>query len=441
MELDERIVDVLHHYRCTTPRILHNLGDASITLAPYDAPDDVAINPVEQFALIQFQGWMKWYIENKTDNGSVTQLPKNLTDWQDAFTEETLEEFIESDDYEETYNRARNITLETNPDAEERFNNGNDNLPPPRRVRIAQMNQNNNDNSSSDGDNSKRSDDNDDDDDSEQYHDARTKQNTRSPRSMKVSLDDYPDFDGKHANWNFFKREMIAVCGLAKKHDLLKLTTERQINEHKARRLTSPAYNNKVIEFHSILTKKTSRGVASSHVDKYLEEQDGVQAWNELVSYYDHSGNKERRILALLKDLMDQQLRHDSYGGFDKYHNKFNTKCQELDIIYTPLDDLLKKLIFINGIVDDDYKSIKDTVWDQPFLEAVEALRQKGTGVGQGRRQRQLQTTVQAQRQQQRQRQRRWPQTRQEEVETEQQQDHQAQWWRGRQQWRRRLYT
>ena len=44
--------------------------------------------------------------------------PKNLTDWQDAFTEETLEEFIESDDYEETYNRARNITLETNPDAE-----------------------------------------------------------------------------------------------------------------------------------------------------------------------------------------------------------------------------------------------------------------------------------------------------------------------------------
>ena len=80
-----------------------------------------------------------------------------------------------------------------------------------------------------------------------------------------------------------------------------------------------------------MLSKKTANGTASSIVDKHMDSFDGVLEWKDLKKHYEFGGYKTVRATTLVTELSNIRLDYNTFGGFDTYYNKFDTKCLELE--------------------------------------------------------------------------------------------------------------
>jgi len=197
---------------------------------------------------------------------------------------------------------------------------------------------------------------------------------------VKVTLDDFPEFDGRQSSWTTYRKEVKATMLLLQMNDLLEVKTDTEKDDHKDKLLKENAQNNK--SFHAILSKKTAKGTAASLVDKHEEEGDGALAWADLVEFYDFGGDKEVRSSDLMNELLNIKLLYDTPGGFNKYANTFETKANELEKVPFKLEDSFKKTLFLRNILDRDYTAVKDNCTNKTYREAVNALRTKARDLG-----------------------------------------------------------
>ncbi len=201
---------------------------------------------------------------------------------------------------------------------------------------------------------------------------------------VKVSLMDFPDFDGKHHNWIHFKRGAIATMELLGQHELLEVNGEKARKKHLKLRKKDKDYDDKCIQFFSILNKKLARGAATSMVDYYADTRDGPLAWTDLRDHYDFCGDKDTRMVTIMEELTSLQLSHNSFGGFIGYKNKFENRINELissepdaKVRNTMMPDIMKKVMFLRGIVDPDYDGVKDTCDSLSYKDTVNKLYKK----------------------------------------------------------------
>ncbi len=183
---------------------------------------------------------------------------------------------------------------------------------------------------------------------------------TTGTTNFKISLSDFPTFDGNQSNWLPFKKEVISVMALMKRADLVQQKGEQELQAHDQLMTTDPDYYQHVIELHAILMKKTAKGLAASMVEAHMSDQDGVRAWNDMCTYYDNGGNKELQATTAMTAMMNLRLDAQSHGGYENYVSKFTQRELELERAGTTVDELVLKTMFLNGIVDPAYSSVKD---------------------------------------------------------------------------------
>ncbi|CAB9498974.1 expressed unknown protein [Seminavis robusta] len=205
---------------------------------------------------------------------------------------------------------------------------------------------------------------------------------TKSKNLVKVSLSDFPTFDGNQRNWKPFKREVTSTMGLLQLTSLLSVTKLTDVPSHTAKTISDPLYKTRNQEFYSILSKKLAKGTAASKVDVHLATMDGALVWKDICDYYDFGGDKESRITSLIGDLTKHYLYPESSGGYDTYYNRFDEKCQELDLAGIQVPSAIKKTLFLEGIKDRAYEAVKDTCASVDYESAVDKLRTKAIALG-----------------------------------------------------------
>ena len=98
---------------------------------------------------------------------------------------------------------------------------------------------------------------------------GRTTTTTTGTTNFKISLSDFPTFDGNQSNWLPFKKEVISVMALMQRSDLTQQKSEQELLAHDQLMSTDQAYSQHVIDLHAILMKKTAKGLAASMVDAH----------------------------------------------------------------------------------------------------------------------------------------------------------------------------
>ena len=200
---------------------------------------------------------------------------------------------------------------------------------------------------------------------------------TTGTTNFKISLSDFPTFDGNQSNWLPFKKEVISVMALMQRSDLTQQKSDQELQAHDQLMTTDQAYYQHVIELHAILMKKTAKGLAASMIEAHMTDQDGVRAWNDMCSYYDNGGNKELQATTAMTALMNLRLEAHSHGGYENYVSKFTQWELELERAGTTVDELVLKTMFLNGIVDPAYSSVKDDCRDADLKTTKQTIRLK----------------------------------------------------------------
>ena len=207
-----------------------------------------------------------------------------------------------------------------------------------------------------------------------------------SPRRplVKISLNDFPEFDGKHHNWVHFKRQVVSTMRLLRLDHLLTVKGKKAVKLHLKKRKQDADYDDFCKQFYSILSKKLSKGAATSMIDYYTDEEDGPLSWMDLREHYDFQGDKDSRMVSLMDELTDLVLHHNSHGGFNHYKNRFESKVNEMvasesdpKIRAIMMPDTLKKVVFLRGITDPDYQAVKDNVDGFNYRQTVSKLFKK----------------------------------------------------------------
>ncbi len=120
---------------------------------------------------------------------------------------------------------------------------------------------------------------------------------------VKVSISDFPSFDGDYHHWIPFKREVKILMELLQLSHLLDINDGKSKKKHCLRRQKDKEYDTQCTQFFAILHKKLDNGAAMLLAECYEETKDGPMLWAELNKHYDacHQGNK--KLQNLLNDL------------------------------------------------------------------------------------------------------------------------------------------
>lgn len=324
IEMDPEEAKTLMGAGITTPRILlrTSMGDMQKLV------EDRYLTDIQLAEVLRFRRWLKAW----KDDGNT--IPTDLDQWKAAFTEDAFEKFCED---EEAMFATASSTTATNTAT----GNTTSQVVVPSGA-----------------------------------------PSTTTKKMVKVSLSDFPEFNGRQESWNSFNKEVISTMGLLQLKELLTVMEDAEVQAHEAKLISDPEYATRVTEFFSVLAKKTAKGTASSKVDKHLDTMDGVLVWRDFKKFYDFGGNKDTRTTTLLGEITNLKLFHDSHGGFDKYYNAFEEKCLELYKMKHPLDDVLKKTLFLNGIHDNGYQAVKDDCKREDYETTVDLLRDKARELG-----------------------------------------------------------
>ena len=177
---------------------------------------------------------------------------------------------------------------------------------------------------------------------------------TQKAAAIKVSLSDYPTFDGKIENWPTFHLRMKSIKGLVGESAHLRVLTPKAKEKHLKKMKKDKSYRKSVHTFYAVLLAKTGEGTASATINKFLSTEDGCLAWAALYHEKEFGGDKTARTKLLHTALLNVQLHANTNGGLNKYINDFENKVLELDrLTGKPMDELYKVQLFADGIKDD----------------------------------------------------------------------------------------
>ena len=102
----------------------------------------------------------------------------------------------------------------------------------------------------------------------------------------------------------------------------------------------------------------TAGGTAAIKSTEFQATQDGRLAWLALRSYAEGQGSKDTIAHAAAHDIQNLRLTKDSVGGAEAYISKFDEALLNLEETGYPYHEGLKKINFLNGIEDEEHKSL-----------------------------------------------------------------------------------
>ena len=162
----------------------------------------------------------------------------------------------------------------------------------------------------------------------------------------KLSLTDYPKFNGKQDSWYTFRDEMEAIAIGQGLGWIFEIQSEEDIE------LYGEDFKFASQFLYSVLQCCCTSGLAISKVKPFKKTRDGYQAWQTLVEHYDSHGSREQHVSELTMDLTKLRLEYNSHGGLERYISDFEKICLQLDEAGHPESDLQKKTKFLAGIND-----------------------------------------------------------------------------------------
>ena len=372
---EENLVEKLEDQSIKTPRHI-----CLTNIQVWDQMrDEGMILHGEATSIKVFLDWANWYVVKQGHvPGAWKYLPKTLAEWQEAFTDEKLDDYIEDD--AETHSLEQRSQAAGNEQNDDRNNNDDDGE------------DDKGSNKSDEDSKSKKTKDNDDNDDNmsaltQDDNDFETAMGSLAKGKkplVKMSLSDFPAFDGKVINWYPFLRDAAGTLRLLGLAPLMMVKTAKDEKAHLKERKNNPEYDEKCCDFYSILSKKLANGNATCIIDEYFETQDGPLAWRDLREHYDFAGDVDSRRVTLLDELTNLMLNHNSHGGFNTCKSRFENRITEYlktepdrEMRKRMLPDELKKALFLRGIIDSDYQATKDNVQGLSYRQTVARLYKK----------------------------------------------------------------
>ena len=160
-------------------------------------------------------------------------------------------------------------------------------------------------------------------------------------------ITDYPKFNGQMEKWYAFRSEFESVAASHGVGQILVKDTDFEGRKE-------PDYKAKSAFVYAVLKYACTNGTAQNKVQVFEQDQSGYHAWHCLKEYYENAGSKQRLKAELHRELQGLKLTYNSYGGFDKYVNDFETIVRRLDDIDAKPEDDEMKTKFIDGIQDRD---------------------------------------------------------------------------------------
>jgi hypothetical protein len=276
--LDDTLAQTLAAHSIRTPRQLLTLGRAGLK----ELYRQQVVTFGDYNALRSFQGWMTLYMNMDGRSGRPSALPKTPQEWEAEFTTDSYDEFIDSDWLAlQSAGSTRDIPQVAgngpgpNEGGSQAGNSYQGSNRPPSVVIQDDDSQAESQPAASISDNSSIS------SNGVTTQGAKAKTPTNQTKSngrkskplFKVSLSDFPEFNGKHNEWRNFKKEARATMQLLGLGDLLTVYTKSEVQAHKDARKIDSDYNQRVKDFHAILSKKLTKGSATAKIEAHSDHE------------------------------------------------------------------------------------------------------------------------------------------------------------------------
>ena len=109
------------------------------------------------------------------------------------------------------------------------------------------------------------------------------------------------------------------------------------------------------------LTVCLAKGTAIFKVQQFSEDSDGHSAWKSLCDWYEGQGSSDSMAMRAVNTLSGIRMTCDTRNGVEGYIAKFEEALQDLKETGHEWDDIMKKITFLSGIADPQYKHLMTT--------------------------------------------------------------------------------
>ncbi len=202
--------------------------------------------------------------------------------------------------------------------------------------------------------------------------------------AAKPEIKSYPTFDGDLNKWKLFKDKFLAV---ATSQQMVTLLLPQYALPRQPQALER--HRNANMFLFSALLFATAGGTAATVVKRHELTQDGRLAWLNLRKWYEGQGSKNSIARRALQTLQNLTLARDTVGGAEAYISAFEDALTSLEEVGEPYSENLKKMTFLNGIVDPSYSALHDILMEddnKKYADCILALRKKAVDTEENRR-------------------------------------------------------
>ncbi len=131
-------------------------------------------------------------------------------------------------------------------------------------------------------------------------------------------------------------------------------------------------HRNANIFLYSAILFATEGGTGATVVKRQEKTQDGRLAWLNPRKWYEGQGSKNNIARRALQTLQNLTLTRDAVGGVEAYISTFEDALTSLDEVGESYSENLKKMTFLNGIVDQSYSALHDILMEDGAERCVE---------------------------------------------------------------------
>ena len=105
----------------------------------------------------------------------------------------------------------------------------------------------------------------------------------------------------------------------------------------------------------------------NNHLEYFLsaldsDDSNGHSAWKSLCDWYEGQGSSDSVAMRAVNTLSGIRLTRDTRNGVEGYISKFEEALQDLKETGHEWDDIMKKITFLSGVADPQYKNLVTTL-------------------------------------------------------------------------------
>ena len=175
--------------------------------------------------------------------------------------------------------------------------------------------------------------------------------------SLKADIKQYPSFTGRLQDWVAFKRQFVAIASLHGHADVVNTDFVMPSDPEE-----QDEFLEKAKFIFAALTVCLAKGTAIFKVQQYSDDSDGHSAWKSLCDWYEGQGSSDSVAMRAVNTLSGIRLTHDTKNGVEGYISKFEEALQDLKETGHEWDDIMKKITFLSGVADPQYKNLVTTL-------------------------------------------------------------------------------